>query len=159
MSRSIDWSLLKNLIDRGFDFQYSETENEYHISSSDGIFQFDCFVAITNPRNSQQIDFEDNYKDLGNITPAQKVSMFGKHMTGIMFAYITHYVSESGTTTYVGKMKFDGTWLIQEIEESGVNVTIQFANISNNPSKADLDSAWADRVNLVYANLNTLENF
>lgn len=53
---------------------------------------------------------------------------------------------EDGTTLYVGKVKPDGTWLLQRFTGGAM----RYANISNNAGVPSYTSAWAGRVGLTY---------
>ena len=64
-------------------------------------------------------------------------------------------------TFYVGKMKTDGTWLIQKtakISPTEEDYDINFANVSNNGTYTDYASAWTNRLTLTYEKIDSLLN-
>lgn len=59
----VKWSGLKNIIDNNYSFNYFiDGSNNYEIIASVGSQVYKARIAITNPKNTYQIDFEDNYK-------------------------------------------------------------------------------------------------
>ena len=44
-----------------------EDRDRYRIMIQDGIMEYEACITIENPGNSEQIDFEDNYKALAII--------------------------------------------------------------------------------------------
>ena len=54
---------------------------------------------------------------------------------------------------YVGKVKSDGTWLLQRYTAAG---SMTYANVSNNPSYTTYSTSWTDRTGLVYGTFETL---
>ena len=78
--------------------------------------------------------------DLGN-----QITDFGKRFS-------TNDVEEaSSSLTYVGKEDADGQWALVKIDESS-DTSIQYATVSNNPTKTTYTTAWADRASLTYQN-------
>lgn len=65
----VDWSELKTFVDdRNLTTNFIELETYYVIIGVDGFLQLIAKVQKTDPANEDQTDFEDNYKDDGNIT-------------------------------------------------------------------------------------------
>lgn len=66
----------------------------------------------------------------------------------------------SNNTTFVGKQRKDGTWLVQEIAETSVgaktSTAIRYASILNNATKTTYGSAWTDRATLTYSEIKNL---
>jgi hypothetical protein len=60
----------------------------------------------------------------------------------------------SGTTLYIGKVKSEGTWLLQRYNTT--TGEMRYANLSNNVGVATYTSAWSGRTGLVYGLFNTL---
>jgi hypothetical protein len=60
----------------------------------------------------------------------------------------------SGNPLYVGKVKSDGTWLVQRYNTA--TGEMRYANLSNNAGVTTYTSAWSGRVGLVYGLFNTL---
>lgn len=78
---------------------------------------------------------------------------------GVLDAYAVNDVDDTGSgTTYVGKAKLDGTWLIERLVESGVDIAKTYANFSNNGSVSPntYTQAWSDRLTLSYDRIQTL---
>lgn len=53
---------------------------------------------------------------------------------------------EDGTTSYFGKTKPDGTWLIQSVTDTSV----AYATVSNNGAVTTYTDAWDGRATLTY---------
>lgn len=71
--------------------------------------------------------------------------------------YKTHEVDDAGLTTYVGKINVrSGAWMINRIVDTDGDLTILYANLSNNGAYATLASAWTNRVTLNYTTINNL---
>lgn len=63
------WTDIKAFIDsRNISAQYLETSSNYHIIVIDGNFSLEIRLKKTSPANSDQLDFETNYKTSGNKT-------------------------------------------------------------------------------------------
>lgn len=76
---------------------------------------------------------------------------------GVSLVFTDNYILNdyaSGNPLYVGKVKSDGTWLIQRF-----NITtgeMRYANLSNNAGVTTYTAAWAGRSGLVYGLFNML---
>jgi len=65
--------------------------------------------------------------------------------------YKTNDYDVDGTTSYVGQQEITtGDWLLQKIEDSSGDLTITWANISNNALVTTYTDAWTDRATLTY---------
>ena len=65
--------------------------------------------------------------------------------------YKSNDLDIDGTTTYVGQQKVTtGEWLIQKIDDATGDLTITWANISNNALVTTYTDAWTDRATLTY---------
>ncbi|RLI54443.1 MAG: hypothetical protein DRP09_13040 [Candidatus Thorarchaeota archaeon] len=61
------WAELKNLVaSKNLLLQYVELETAYNVWTSEGNVIYRCRIDKDDPRNDDQIDFEDNYKDQCN---------------------------------------------------------------------------------------------
>ena len=70
---------------------------------------------------------------------------------GVFADYKTNDYDVDGTTSYVGQQKADtGEWLLQKIEDASGDLTITWANISNNALVTTYTDAWTDRATLTY---------
>ncbi len=67
----------------------------------------------------------------------------------LQVAQINH-TDTSGTTTYVGMSKADGTWWLQKIDQSSNPTIIGHASITNNGGYATYSAAWTARASLTY---------
>lgn len=68
------WSTVKGFIDdRSASPQFVETESEYFVAAIDGYFSVCCKIKKEDPRSSDQEDFEDIYKSIGNKSPKSEV--------------------------------------------------------------------------------------
>ena len=71
--------------------------------------------------------------------------------------YKTHEVDDAGLTTFVGKINVrNGAWIINRVVDTDGDLTILYANLSNNGAYATLASAWTNRVTLNYTTINNL---
>lgn len=62
---------------------------------------------------------------------------------------------EDATPMYIGKVRADGTWLLQRYNST--TGSMSYANLSNNPTVIDYGSAWTARASLVYGGYETLK--
>lgn len=70
----LDWNETKTFIsESGAEFKFLEKERDYYIHAKSGWFEVKCFIKKTEPKNSEQIDFEDNYKSLASKKPSSLV--------------------------------------------------------------------------------------
>lgn len=61
---------------------------------------------------------------------------------------------ENGATLYLGKVKSDGTWLLQEYDQD--IGSMRYANESNNASVTTYASAWSNKSTLTYNEFQVL---
>ena len=61
-----NWSDFKALIDQGIRFKYFDRDDHYTLFAVDGDFKMHGYLEKTDPKNADQIDFEDNYQSQGN---------------------------------------------------------------------------------------------
>lgn len=59
-----------------------------------------------------------------------------------------------GDPLYLGKVKFDGTWLLQKF--SSATGEMRYANVSNNAGVTTYASAWSGKAGLTYGLFQTL---
>jgi hypothetical protein len=70
----VNWETLKDFADsRNISIQWIDLTDRYICVGLDGVFGLECVVLKTDPVNSAQQDFEDNYKSSGNNSPLTKV--------------------------------------------------------------------------------------
>lgn len=76
----------------------------------------------------------------------------------IMSKYSTNDVDTVSSTTYVGKALPNSAtgWLIQKVVDTSGDLTITYANVSNNGSYTTYSTAWAARLSLTYGAIETL---
>lgn len=95
----IFWSEQKKLIDAGYDFSYiTDISENYIIFTIDGPIIYKARVAITTPRNTDQIDFEDNYETsaVTNIEPrANEVYYTKSEVDALLVKQTPHVVKFS----------------------------------------------------------------
>lgn len=64
---------------------------------------------------------------------------------------------EDAATTYIGKSKTDGTWLVEKfIDSTGVKT---YANLSNNGSVSTYSDAWTNRATLTYGRFDEITGY
>jgi len=61
-----------------------------------------------------------------------------------------------GGTTYIGKSRINGDWLIERILQTGNDLEKGYANVSNNSSYLTYTDAWDNRLTLLYEDYNNL---
>jgi len=61
---------------------------------------------------------------------------------------------EDAVPMYIGKVRADGTWLLQKYNSTTGSMT--YANISNNPTVTGYNTAWTNRATLTYGGYETL---
>ena len=70
---------------------------------------------------------------------------------GVFTNYKTNDYDVDGTTSYVGQQEITtGVWLLQKIDDASGDLTITWANISNNALVTTYTDAWTDRATLTY---------
>lgn len=63
----VSWSQFKTYVNlKSLNIQYLELSDVYHLMVFDGPFSLTCQLDKTNPANSDQLDFENNFKANGN---------------------------------------------------------------------------------------------
>lgn len=61
---STDWESIKSYIDEpSIIYQYIDINNKYYIVALYGPFRLECIIDKTDPKSSEQLEFEENYKD------------------------------------------------------------------------------------------------
>lgn len=71
---------------------------------------------------------------------------------GTLDSYVLNDFAD-GNPLYVGKVKSNGTWLVQRYSSSG---EMRYANLSNNAGVTTYATAWAGRTGLTYNLFQTL---
>lgn len=73
--------------------------------------------------------------------------------------YLFQDLDDTGTgTSYSGNVAVDGKYLIKRIVETGPDVQVRYANISNNGSVLTYADAWTSRASLVFNYIHILSN-
>jgi hypothetical protein len=60
----------------------------------------------------------------------------------------------NGNTLYLGKVKSDGTWLLQKYDQA--IGSMRYANESNNSGVITYSSAWSGKSSLIYSEFQVL---
>lgn len=79
------WQDLKQrALDKQLNLQFVEYENKYTVSLYESTQILFTFIDITNPKNADQIDFEDNFKSQANglLTSKVKTSIESEIVNG-----------------------------------------------------------------------------
>lgn len=109
---NLEWSHFKSLVQTGnLSIKYVEFTDKYILKASDGAFSFACLVLKTDPSNTEQTDFEDNFKALGNIESRTQVSsMFEDENIVLKTArfYVTADANGAATISIVVPGAFGG---------------------------------------------------
>ena len=61
---------------------------------------------------------------------------------------------ENGATLYLGKVKSDGTWLLQKYDQGAG--AMRYANVSNNAGVTTYATAWSGKSGLTYNEFQVL---
>jgi len=128
-----------NVFNRNLSIQIEiENENGYNLFAVDGQILFTSYIYKTEPRNADQIDFEDNFLERVNApTDIQnhiiEYEEFNDHTTY--------------TITYKGWCRFQGNsseaiWRLQRIKVEGNLTTKEYANYGK------YDQIWDNRVTI-----------
>lgn len=68
--KNFTWTEFKNEVQsRSLQIQWIQKNDVYFLRAFDNFFYFESVVDITSPRNTDQIDFEDNFQSGSNQTP------------------------------------------------------------------------------------------
>lgn len=71
----VSWIDIKQFVDaRQIPIQWIRVGNKYYLEIYDGNFCLKTSIFISDPINDDQLDFETNYKDQGNRSPAALVT-------------------------------------------------------------------------------------
>lgn len=63
----VNWTALKNFVTtRGASIQWLDVNDNYYLRAFDGTFQVGMLLPKTDPASAEQIDFETNFKNIGN---------------------------------------------------------------------------------------------
>lgn len=74
MNIEVGWSTLKEFVDeRSLSIQWVDIDVKYLLCAMDGPFCLNSEIKKENPANSDQTDFENNYKTIGNKSPKSQV--------------------------------------------------------------------------------------
>lgn len=77
MELNTDWSNLKSFVsNKNVSIQYFEWKNRYYLFAADGSMEVSTQIPIQSPANSDQQDFEENFKDKCNKASYQQVQPF-----------------------------------------------------------------------------------
>lgn len=64
--------------------------------------------------------------------------------------YIFHDLDDTSGTIYIGTLVSNNKYLIKKLVETGPDISILYANVSNNPGSTTYASAWSSRLTLNY---------
>lgn len=82
------------------------------------------------------------------------VGSTGQDISSVTAPYSINNIDDGNTTaniTYIGKVKEDGTYYIQKINETTSTLPVfTYATVSNNPGTTTYASAWTNRATLTY---------
>lgn len=72
----LNWTDFKAfVVSRGLSIQWVMAGDNYFLKAFDNIFSFECLVPKDSAASSETLDFETNFKALGNVKPLQTVSV------------------------------------------------------------------------------------
>lgn len=64
-------------------------------------------------------------------------------------AYVTNDLDDASPITYIGKSN-GASWEVQKVTETGSDLSIRYATISNNLTITNYSDAWDNRLTLTY---------
>ncbi len=71
--------------------------------------------------------------------------------------YVTNDLDDvGGGVTYLGQFKPEGSWLVKRITETGDDLAVDYANLSNNPTRITYTDAFTNRLTLTYEEIQNL---
>lgn len=74
MLNDLPWASFKGLVDsKVLNVQWRDVMDCYWLKAFDGPFQFGCMIPKLGSPGADQVDFEANYKDVGNKSVSQEV--------------------------------------------------------------------------------------
>jgi hypothetical protein len=72
----LSWTDFKAfVVSRSLSIQWVVAGPNYFLKAFDNIFSFECLIPKDNSLSSETVDFETNFKALGNVKPLQTVSV------------------------------------------------------------------------------------
>jgi len=92
----IEWAEMKAFISSNqAEFKFLEMPNDYIVVARDSWFELECYLTKTNPRNQDQIEFEDDFKALEEKLnkPMKQSSFTSKEENGLKLFTRTHGAS------------------------------------------------------------------
>jgi hypothetical protein len=106
----VTWTELKQFVDsRHLSIQWIQYANRYYLYAFDGAFKLLCTILITNPKNTDQTEFETNYQTSGNQSPkSEVVTQFEKDDKILQLACACADVGLDGYATI--EIKVPGTY-------------------------------------------------
>lgn len=115
----INWSTFKQSF--GYYFLYQENDHYYEIYSIDGSLSFYCKIIKTTPGNSDQNDFENNYKSLARTSLSSGLVKSKKYDINSQIYY-------NGENQDFNSLDTDSTWKISRTVRLGNETTTLWAN-------------------------------
>lgn len=141
---TLGWSEFKNFITSNeLGYKIIELDKDYKLVAKDDWFEAICYIQKTDPVNADQLDFETNYKSLGNKKLSGPIHTFGLSEGGTLRARLigifNQPVQNSGTTNLdwkipqssygypaVNKQSYmDGIEYFAEDSKVGDHITLQ----------------------------------
>lgn len=72
----LSWTNFKTFVTtRALSIQWVVAGDNYYMKAFDNIFQFECLLPVDSSLSADTLDFETNFKALGNVKPLQTVSV------------------------------------------------------------------------------------
>lgn len=141
---SLDWSAFKSIKDtKELRIQFIELEERYILTSSDSSFIIDTVIKKTEPRNTDQIDFEDNYKALSETNkPLVQHASVSTSPKKTIVETLTSQITYEGEAEDLSALSNESKWRIRRIVTQGKVSTIEYA------LDGKYDRIWDDRESL-----------
>lgn len=118
MEIKVTWDIIKTFVDlRNISIQWIDLGNCYELFALDSQLNIQCTLNKVDPPSVEQIDFETNYKDIGNINQVPQVTtQFEKRDKTIKLVHLQGDITEDGTVTVLLKVpgtpgSEDGRWI------------------------------------------------
>ena len=76
-SIQVDWSQFKSFVqNRSLSIQWVTVQSNYWLKAFDGMFCLECLIPLDRELSADTVDFEDNFKAVGNKPLPQQVQPF-----------------------------------------------------------------------------------
>jgi len=145
-----DWSIFKEYLGKktGLSIQYVDNYvDQYELYIIDGSFIIQCNLSITDPKNSDQIDFENNFKSKSNKNNLINTSAFSSSdgFRARCFGYkglVNFGVVSNIDMSFPDEIWINGIEIYTDKSFFGDNVDLNIVHPSTGQILDDFGSSW-----------------